>query len=326
MQISCAFATSMDTPSHVELAEQLGYERAWCYDSPPLYPDVWMTLGAAAARTSRIGLCTGVLIPHLRHPMVTAAAIATLVELAPGRVAIGVGSGFTGRMTMGQSPLRWSDVARYIRTVKELLEGGEPEWDGAPIAMLHLEGFGASRPVDVPFLVAVAGPKGIAVARDLADGVIATAPLEGFDRCVVLATGTVLEEGEDAASERVMDAAGHGAAVAYHAAYCGSRVSSAGIEMLPGGTEYAARLDGVPERRRHLEVHRGHLVAPNENDRAVLTGEFIERATFTGTAEQLRARLATLESAGATEIAYQPAGPNIARELRAFAQMAGLSS
>jgi alkanesulfonate monooxygenase SsuD/methylene tetrahydromethanopterin reductase-like flavin-dependent oxidoreductase (luciferase family) len=52
----------------------------------------------AAERTRRIGLGPGVLIPGLRHPMVNAAAIATLVSIAgPGRIAVGIGSGFTGR-------------------------------------------------------------------------------------------------------------------------------------------------------------------------------------------------------------------------------------
>ena len=323
MQISCAFATSMDTPAQIELAEELGYERAWCYDSPALYPDVWMMLGSAAARTSRIGLGTGVLIPHLRHPMVTAAAIATLAELAPGRVSVGVGSGFTGRLTMGQRPLPWSSVADYIRAVKALLRGEEPEWEGAPIAMLHPDGFGAPRPLEVPFIVAAAGPRGIAVAHELGDGVFGTAPFEGFDRSVVLAFGTVLDAGEDPSSERVMAAAGHGAAVVYHGAYLRSRISAARIETLPGGTGYAALLDKVPEERRHIEIHRGHLIEPNENDKTVLTGEFIRATTLTGTADELRSRLASLEAAGATEIAYQPAGPDIPRELRAFAQMAG---
>ncbi|MCU1699938.1 MAG: flavin-dependent oxidoreductase, F420-dependent methylene-tetrahydromethanopterin reductase, partial [Mycobacterium sp.] len=34
MDVSCAFATSSDTPAHVEIAEELGYQRAWLYDSP----------------------------------------------------------------------------------------------------------------------------------------------------------------------------------------------------------------------------------------------------------------------------------------------------
>ena len=88
LDLSCAFATSMATPDHVVLAEELGYRRAWFYDSPALYPDVWVQLCRAAERTSRIGLGPGVLIPSLRHPMTNAAAIATLVELAgPSAVA-----------------------------------------------------------------------------------------------------------------------------------------------------------------------------------------------------------------------------------------------
>src|ERR1700752_5077109 len=104
--LSCGFATSNETPEHARIAESLGYERAWFYDSPALYPDVWVQLARAAERTSRIGLGPGVLVPSLRHPMVNAAAIATLVSIAGAdRVTIAIGSGFTGRLTMGQRPL-----------------------------------------------------------------------------------------------------------------------------------------------------------------------------------------------------------------------------
>ncbi len=40
LAISCAFATSLDTPENIVLAEQLGYHRAWCYDSSTLNSDV----------------------------------------------------------------------------------------------------------------------------------------------------------------------------------------------------------------------------------------------------------------------------------------------
>ena len=151
MEISCALNCSSDSPEHARIAEQLGYTRAWIYDSPALYTDVWVQLCRAAERTSRIGLGPGVLIPSLRHPMTTAAAIATLVDLAgPERVMIGVGTGFTGRLTFGQRPLKWSDVATYIRTVKALLHGDEVEWEGAPIKMMQWPGFGPARPIEVP--------------------------------------------------------------------------------------------------------------------------------------------------------------------------------
>lgn len=87
LTLSCAFATSLDSHEHARIAEQLGYTRAWFYDSPALYPDVWVQLCRAADRTSRIGLGPGVLVPHLRHPMTTAAAIATLVSAAHAHAA-----------------------------------------------------------------------------------------------------------------------------------------------------------------------------------------------------------------------------------------------
>jgi 5,10-methylenetetrahydromethanopterin reductase len=72
--------------------------RAFFYDSPALYPDVWVQLCRAAERTTRIGLGPGMLIPSLRRPMTSAAAIATLAGLAgTKRVVVGVGAGFTGR-------------------------------------------------------------------------------------------------------------------------------------------------------------------------------------------------------------------------------------
>ena len=127
MDISCSFATSPDTPDHVVTAERLGYRRAWCYDSPVLYPDVWVTLARAAERMHRIALGPGVLVPNLRHVLTNAAAIATLVALAPGRVVAGVGAGLTGRLALGQRPLPWRAVAAYLRALRGLLRGEEVE-------------------------------------------------------------------------------------------------------------------------------------------------------------------------------------------------------
>ncbi|NED62014.1 methylene-tetrahydromethanopterin reductase, partial [Streptomyces sp. SID10244] len=34
MLVSCAFPTALDTPDNIVVAEQLGYHRAWVYDTP----------------------------------------------------------------------------------------------------------------------------------------------------------------------------------------------------------------------------------------------------------------------------------------------------
>jgi 5,10-methylenetetrahydromethanopterin reductase len=316
LDLSCALATSMESHEHARIAEDLGYKRAWFYDSPALYPDVWVQLCRAAQRTQRIGLAPGVLIPSLRHPMVTAAAIATLVSIAgPGRVAVGIGSGFTGRLTMGQRPMKWSDVSRYVRVLRALLRGEEVEWEGGAMQMLHPEGYGTPRPIDVPFVIAAAGPKGIAVARDLGDGIFGGfMPLGDFNWNIVLTFGTVLAEGEDPGSPRVLGAAGHAAAVMFHGA-----MESRRPETLPRGKQWAAAYDGVSGRVRHLALHDKHLVAINDRDRPFVTGEMLVQHGLALTRAGWRERVAMLESKGATEIAYQPAGSDIAQELEAFA-------
>src|SRR5881392_1190514 len=174
MDISCAFPTTLDSPAHVALAEEVGYERAWLYDTPQQSPDVWMMLALAAERTERIGLGPGVLVPSLRHPMVNAAATAALAELAPGRVAVAFGTGFTGRRAMGHGAIPWSFMDAYIRAYRALLRGETIEWEGARMRMLHPPGHAAPRPVEVPVIIAALGPKGAAVARELGDGLFAT--------------------------------------------------------------------------------------------------------------------------------------------------------
>src|SRR3954452_673697 len=120
MDISCAFPTTLDSPGQVLLAEELGYARPWLYDTPQQSPDVWMTLALAAERTTRIGLGPGVLVPTLRHPMANAAATATLAALAPGRVAVAFGTGFTGRRAMGYGAVTWKFMDSYIRAYRGL--------------------------------------------------------------------------------------------------------------------------------------------------------------------------------------------------------------
>ena len=198
MDISCAFPANSAAVEQAVLAEELGYERVWIYDSPALYHDVWVTLARIAERTERIGIGPGVLVPHLRHPMTQAAAIATLDELAPRRLAVAFGAGFTGRLAMGQRMLSRKEFELGVRQVMGLLRGEVVEVDGAATQMLHSAGFAPSRPVDVPVLVNAQGPRGQQFARDIGSGVtVSFRPVPGFEWCAVLSTGTVLEPGED---------------------------------------------------------------------------------------------------------------------------------
>lgn len=323
MRISAAFTPGLDTPGHVALAEELGFAHAWLYDSPALYHDVWMTLARAAERTTRIGLGPAVLVPSLRHPMTNAAAVATLADLAPGRVEVAVGAGFTGRYVLGQRAMRWADVADYVRVLRALLQGDEAEWEGKPIRMMHPPGFGAARPIDVAVLIGADGPKGTAVAAELGDGVFA-AGLPNMAavgrRLALLQFGTVFDEGETHASPRVQEAAGPGVVVALHAFY--ERAGAEAVDRFPGGPEWRAGIEQFDAGRRHLYTHEGHLAFLTDRDRAGLEAglsELIPSFTLSGPPADVRARVDAYGEQGITEVCFQPAGADVERELRAFA-------
>jgi 5,10-methylenetetrahydromethanopterin reductase len=326
MDISFATPTTLDSPEHVAIAEEVGYRRAWFYDTPQQSPDVWMMLALAAERTERIGLGPGVLVPSLRHPMVNAAGTAALEALAPGRVVISFGTGFTGRRAMGiPRPIKWAYMERYIRAFRGLLRGETVEWEGARMRMLHQPGHAAPRPVEVPILIGAQGPMGAAVAADLADGVFTVSAVpdfaKDFDWVPHLCWGTVLDDGEALESDRVRAAGGPGTVVALHGVY----EYNGPVAEMPGGAAWLAEIERAPEAERHLVVHERHCVGLNAADEAAWDAGahgLLKAVTVTGTPDEIRDRLSTLEEQGATEIVYQPAGPDIRRELERFMEAA----
>ena len=322
MDVSCSLPPGPDTVDHIQLAEELGYRRAWIHDSPALYRDVWMTLALAAERTERIGLGVGVIVPSLRHVVVTASAIATLESLAPGRCAVMVGTGFTGRCLLGQRPLSWARVADYVDALRGLLHGDAVEVDDRLVQLRDPPGWIPDRPITTPLLIAANGDKGLKVARESGDGVMAMMePQRGFEWSVFGSAGTVLEPGEDLESARVVDALGAAAALVYHFSY---EMAPESVDSLPGGTEWRAMIEEIPADRRHLALHDGHGTVPNERERPYILPE-LAAGTFTAAPEELRARLEGFAAAGATEFAYGPMGSDIPRELKAMAHALELS-
>ena len=192
--------------------------------------------------------------------------------------------------------------------------------------MIHSPGFAPPRPIDVALGLAPVGPKGFAVARELADTVILTGP-PGAEQCpfgeiVLLANGTVLGPGEDHHSPRVVEAAGAWYAAGVHSLY---EWAPGALPSVPGGAEWGARIEAErPDGERHLAVHEGHLVTVTDRDRPLVdaAGERLLAGPLSGAPQEVAARLAAVGAAGVTEVAYSPSGPDIARELEAFAAAA----
>ena len=323
VRISCCLPPSKDVPAYASLAEEAGLDGVYLYDSPALYTDVWASLARIAAATSRITIGTGIAVPALRHPLVTASAIAGVEELAPGRLVCGFGVGFTGRRSMGQKPMRWEDMRGFLVQLRGLLKGETVEIDGGKCQMIHSPGFALTRPINVPLLVAASGPKGLEVAKAVADGIFIdriTEPQTGFERVLLLTLGTVLDPGEDYLSPRVRATAGVPYATQIHSVW---EMAPERLTAFPGGSDWLKRLESkCPEDERHLAVHRGHLVEVTEFDQPVVdaAGPAIVQIGWTGTDEQIREHVANAAERGVTEIVMSLAGPDIPREIRALAR------
>ena len=306
------------------LAEELGYHRLWLYDSASIWEDVWVIMGLVAERTSRIGLGTAVLIPNLRHVMTTASAIATIERMSPGRLVVGFGTGFTGRCVLGQKSLSWAFTERYVRQLKALLAGEVVEIDGKPCQMIHHPKMANTRPIQTPIVLSAFGPKGQAIAKEIADGIMCYfggANDGTWDQFIRMVDGTVLEPGESPHSERAIDAAGPWWVMGAHAT-----LEMEGAEALgkwPGGDEYldqvaADRLEG----QRHLAIHEGHCTHLTERDRILIdaVGGKPQWRGWVGEAAEIKRWAEEEAAAGVSEVFFVPAGSDPLREVRAFAE------
>jgi 5,10-methylenetetrahydromethanopterin reductase len=150
----------------VARAELGGFDYAWMPDTQLLNRDVWITLGVAATRTSRIVLGPNVTNPVTRHATVTASAAATLDELSGGRCVLGIGSGESSVHVMGGKAARLDELRQSVELMRKLWEG---QWVAPDGPSFHLQYASGRR---VPVYIAASRPRMLQLAGEVADGVI----------------------------------------------------------------------------------------------------------------------------------------------------------
>jgi 5,10-methylenetetrahydromethanopterin reductase len=137
------------------------------------HPGAYALAGAAAAVTERLVIGLGVVNPYTRHPALVAMETAALAGLAPGRVVLGLGSSnrrwIEAQMAIPfEAPLR--GLSEGVAIVRRLLDGERVSYTGEVFSVtdVALETPPTGR---VPILLGVKGPKALALAGRIADGV-----------------------------------------------------------------------------------------------------------------------------------------------------------
>jgi 5,10-methylenetetrahydromethanopterin reductase len=138
-------------------------------DTPAVARELYVSAAVCAAQTADSQIMPTVTNPVTRDPSVTAAALLTLEDLAPGRISLGIGTGDSALWGVGLKPATVSDLREYVIAVKKLLRGEEANFHGRSFRIM----WNGSLPrTPIPVIIACSGPRVLQMAAQAADGLI----------------------------------------------------------------------------------------------------------------------------------------------------------
>ena len=153
-------------------AERAGLGSVWIIEDY-FHPGAYALAAAAAATTTRLTIGLGVVNPYTRHPALVAMETAALAGIAPGRVVLGLGSS-NRRWIEEQMAIPFKTPLRGLREavgiVRGLLAGERVTFAGDCFSVNDVA-LDVPPLAPVPILLGVKGPRALALAADVADGV-----------------------------------------------------------------------------------------------------------------------------------------------------------
>lgn len=320
----------VDSWKDVAFAEGNGFTHAWIADSQMVWADPFQCLALCAINTRAIKLGTNVTNPSSRISPVTACSFATLNALAPGRVIMGIGTGNTSRRTLGMPAARLSELRTHVEVCRGLWRGETvPYQEGERRRQIRflrseIEFINLNHPI--PIYVAASGPKTLELAGEIGNGII----LFGVVGDSLLEyTLAHIRRGAERAGKRIEDIYIL-VATAFHLVKPGESLremqqavgplvtsecnifalSAKDPNELPSDIrdelmafKDAYRTPGAAVDRRHLDLYSGYCTEFKQEHARLVTERMIKETTLTGTAEQIRARVARMGALGVRQVA-----------------------
>lgn len=175
------FPSHIDSWKWVSHGEEKGFSYYMPYDS--IGSDVYETLALCAANTKKIKLGPGVTSPRSRIAPVTARAMATLNQLAPGRCVFGIGTGNTARRAWGMPIAKLEEVKEEVEIFRKMFKGEEALYSEGPnrymsegrkryVKFLSPDWGFINIDDEIPIYIAGSGPKTLELAGEIADGIM----------------------------------------------------------------------------------------------------------------------------------------------------------
>ena len=283
------------------LAESHGFDYGWTYDSHVLWQESFplLTLAAQATKTMKLGHC--VTNPGTRDPTVLASGYATLHDISNGRMVMGIGRGDSAVRYIGEQPVRVAEFERRLAMIRDFVNGREVHWNDKE---LQLKWVRPELP-EIPIWVAGYGPKALAVAGRVGDGVIIQlADPQIIQWIMETARAAAAEAGRDpsqlkcivsAPSHITADIAAAREQVRWFPAMVSNHVMDL-IERYGFDSEIPAALTEYVRVRKFYDYDEHSRVGARHGE--FVTDEICDRFCVLGTPEQATEKLRELESIG----------------------------
>jgi alkanesulfonate monooxygenase SsuD/methylene tetrahydromethanopterin reductase-like flavin-dependent oxidoreductase (luciferase family) len=270
------------------VVEDLGFDELWVVEDCFLAGGLALA-GQALAATQRLHVGVGLLPVLARNPAIAAMEIAGLARVHPGRLSVAFGHGVEAWMRqIGARPRdRLVALREVVGAVRALLAGARLDVAGEVVTLRDVALDTPPRVVP-PVLVGTAGARGLAVAGEVADGIL-------------LPEGSAPE-----AVEWARERGGSGEAVVY----AWLRRGDAGLDGFREEVQAWRRMGLYPELFRRAGLPDG---APADDDA-------LRRLGLVGTAHEAAQALAALAAAGADRVVLVPSAPTADDDLRWFAE------
>jgi len=291
-----------DIIASARLADEMGFSTLWVLDSHLLFHEVYTLLGALAVSTERIRLGTAVTNPLTRHPTVTASAFSTLAELSGGRATLGISVGDSALKSMNLDVARMATLAETVALCRKLLRGEAVSCGEGKMAQLPRVA------PSVPIYVAATGPKMLALAGKIADGVIL---MNGVAPELICEAVRIVREGKRAA-----DREQESVRIAVWAACHPSRdavkfnVARAILRNIPGPVDDLTRKVAAQVKEAYDYRQRGDARADFAR---LIPDEIVARYAFFGDPSAIARQIASLAPCDVDEVVLAiPTAPKIA--------------
>ncbi|MBC8223748.1 5,10-methylenetetrahydromethanopterin reductase [Candidatus Bathyarchaeota archaeon] len=299
-------------------AERLGYDSIWITDHFN-NRNVYVSLTVIANYTDRIKLGPGVTNPYLVHPTMTAQSVASLNEVAPGRVICGIGAGDKTTLEMVgvemKAPLR--TVREAVEIIRRQIAREKGNYDGKVFSTTAGARFNFRANESIPIYIGAQGPQMLQLAGAIGDGALINASHpDDIERAVTLIRKGAEKKGRD--PKEVDIAAYTSFSVAETEKKARKPVIPVVAYIVAGSPPFILEKHGIPVET--AESIRSAL-ANREWGAAfgAVNDTMIDAFAVCGSPEQCTEKIASLFKTGITHfVTGSPLGPNIRSSINLF--------